>query len=184
MSATGYALKTDDGHTTALGPAAVVSTRGYWCEVIAEGPVYGSDEPVRVVLGTFPTPFVGRALRWLRWQALRIADGLDPEPDTTPSLRGALRRVEVGLGDVPTALRNWANTDSSRQVAYHRLREGEPFLLVTDDPTGRYVLAARPVDVPARPDVLPAECRQPTSSRSDHLKHRKHRRKAGRLLLR
>lgn len=160
--------------------------RGYWCEVIAEGPVYGSDEPVRMVLGTFQTPFVGRALRWLRRQALRIADGLDPEPDATPSLCGALRRVEsaieFGLGDVPTALRNWANTDSSRQVAYYRLRGGEPFLLVTDDPMGRYVLAAWPVNIPARPDALPVECRQPTSSRSDHLKHRKHRRKAGRLL--
>ncbi|MCC3767577.1 hypothetical protein [Streptomyces sp. UNOC14_S4] len=166
--------------------AAADSTWGYWCQVIAEGSVYGKGEWERSVLGNFQTPFVGRALRWLRRQALRIADGLDPEPEATPSLCGGLRRVELAteFGDVPTALRTWANAEWTRQIAYDRLRDGEQFLLVTEDLTGRYVLAAWPVTVPARPDAESAKHRQPTCSRSDHLTSGKHRRKVGRLLLR
>ncbi|RLU86238.1 hypothetical protein CTZ27_24990 [Streptomyces griseocarneus] len=168
--------------------SAADSMPGYWCEAIAEGPVYGRDEWGRSVLGIFPTPFVGRALRWLRGQALRIADGLDPDPQATPALRGALRSAESAtefrFGDAPTALRNWANAEWTRQAAYDQLRGGEQFHLVAEDATGRYVLAAWPVDVPARPDPLSAECRQPTNSRSRHLKHRKHRRKTGGLLTR
>ncbi|MCC2276163.1 hypothetical protein LKL35_12160 [Streptomyces sp. ET3-23] len=166
---------------------AADSMRGYWCEVIAEGPVYGKDEWVRVSLGTFQTPFVGRALRWLRRQALRVADGLDPAPDAASSLCASLRPVECAtiaqLGDVPTDLRNWADGDWSRQVAYDQLCGGEQFVLAAADHTGRYVLAAWPVDVPALPDALPVQDRQSQNSRSHHLKHRKHRGKTGWLLL-
>ncbi|MEU2874028.1 hypothetical protein ABZ769_33340 [Streptomyces olivoreticuli] len=160
--------------------------RGYRCEVIAEGPVYGKDQWALMVLGTFQTPFVSRALRWLRCQALRIADGLDPAPDATSPLCYSLRPVECAaqLGDAPTDLRNWANSDWSRQSAYDQLRDGEPFVLATADHTGRYSLAAWPVDVPVQADALPTRREQSTNSRSGHLKHRKHRRKAGSLLFR
>ncbi|MFC5720861.1 hypothetical protein ACFP1Z_11855 [Streptomyces gamaensis] len=143
---------------------AVNAARGYWCEVVYGGAGWG-----RIVLGTLPTPFLGRALRWLRRQAVRIADGLDPDPDTAPSPHGALHKVntEFQLGDAPAELRAWANDDRSRQAAYDQLRGGTPFALTATDHTGRYVLAAWPVDVPARLDALPA---QSTNSHSGHLK--------------
>ncbi|MCM2388710.1 hypothetical protein [Streptomyces albipurpureus] len=125
----------------------------YWAEVIAEGPIAGSGEVARVVLGAFATPHVGRALRWLCVQAVRIANGLDPDPEVPWS--GALICLEpVGgleLGDVSTQLRNWVADEDSRFAAYRQLRRGDPFTLTASDWAGRYALTVWPVIVPVSP---------------------------------
>ncbi|MGW4203019.1 hypothetical protein [Streptomyces sp. NPDC004726] len=58
--------------------------RSYRAEVPAEGVVSGSGQRVRVVLDAFASPYPRRALRWMRGQALRLANGLDPDPATGP----------------------------------------------------------------------------------------------------
>ncbi|MCM2393943.1 hypothetical protein [Streptomyces albipurpureus] len=123
----------------------------YWAEVIAEGPVPGSSELARVALGAFATPYVRRALRWLSVQAVRIANGLDPDPEVPWS--GALICLEpvagLELNDVSTQLRDWVMNEEFRHIAYRRLKGGSPFTLTASDWTGRYVLTVWPVRVPA-----------------------------------
>ncbi|WP_445402463.1 hypothetical protein ACSMX9_12850 [Streptomyces sp. LE64] len=135
--------------------------RLHLARVFAEGQVAGTGLPARFVLGTFASPSPRRVLRWLRRQALRIADGLDPDPSAFPSASpAALRRDPAGrrFGDVPTALRAWARDDGPWSAAHHRLAAGEPFHLVEVDHTGRYALTAWSVDVPT--PVVPS--RQPS----------------------
>ncbi|MEU3603768.1 hypothetical protein ABZ714_34435, partial [Streptomyces sp. NPDC006798] len=75
----------------------------YRVEFTAEGPVYGSLHTARVTLGTFETPYPGRALRWTCIRARRIADRLDPAPHT-PWATGTLRRLPEyadDTGDAP-----------------------------------------------------------------------------------
>lgn len=159
------------------------STRGYLAQVIAEGPVYGTDANARSVLGALATPYLGRVIRWVRQQAVRVADGLDPDPQTPWC--GALRGVECAtinaLGDAPTVLRQWARSDEARQAAYEALRAGVPFSLATADHTGRYVLAVWPVDVPVTAVTGPSGAAPPTNTRPDRNSHRKPHRKMGRL---
>ncbi|MFE3510586.1 hypothetical protein [Streptomyces sp. NPDC059129] len=69
------AVGTRAERTPGLGPCV------YWAEAIAEFDRRGATEPRRLVLGTFATPYAARALRWLCVQAVRIANGLDPDPD-------------------------------------------------------------------------------------------------------
>ncbi|GAB3972960.1 hypothetical protein GCM10028832_29740 [Streptomyces sparsus] len=56
-------------------------TAGYWCEVRAEGEVHGTGETVPYVLGTLKMISLKLALRWLRIEAERLADRLDPDPE-------------------------------------------------------------------------------------------------------
>lgn len=121
--------------------------RAYWAEVFAEGPANG--ETVRVLLGTFQTPYRGRVLRWLRGQARRIADGLDPDP-RAPWIDGReLVPVCREVHDVPEELRHWCDDDGARQAAYDDLGNGDPFTLTASDDTARYFLAVIPVNVPS-----------------------------------
>ncbi|MFE0425215.1 hypothetical protein [Streptomyces sp. NPDC058953] len=119
-------------------------------EITAEGPVYGTLDTARVTLGTFETPYPGRALRWTSVQARRIADRLDPDPDT-PWATGALRRLPEyadDTGDAPTELRRWAAPELIG-AAYHRLRDGHPVTLAASDHTGRYAVTITPLPDPA-----------------------------------
>ncbi|MER7043860.1 hypothetical protein ABT391_02955 [Streptomyces jumonjinensis] len=144
------------------GPAVTGDPRQehtYFAAVSGEGPVYGTGEIAGTILGTFSTPYLGRALRWTRTQAVRIADRLDPPPGVP--WRRALCPVPPALtaehGDAPTALRNWAGDDAIRQTAYRRLRDGQPVISTFEDHTGRYTLIVWPVPVPVRPaNPLPA----------------------------
>ncbi|MGW4031040.1 hypothetical protein ACWEFL_17265 [Streptomyces sp. NPDC004838] len=122
------------------------STPAYRAQVTAEGLVSGSGRRVRVVLGVFSSPYPGRVLRWLRGQALRLADGLDPDPEAGPVHSGALVPVPYSLtfllGDGPALLRQWADSSSELRKALGQLAGGEPFLLVVSDHSGVYVLTA------------------------------------------
>ncbi|MFI6641819.1 hypothetical protein [Streptomyces sp. NPDC050504] len=127
--------------------------REYRAEAVAVGPVGGGT--VRVVLGTFRTPYPGRAVRWLSAQALRVADGLDPDPGVgwlAPEQRGALvTSPELDrLPSAPAALRAWCADEAGRRTAYERLREGRPVVVEAVDHTGAYVLWAVPVEAPIR----------------------------------
>ncbi|MEV3871445.1 hypothetical protein [Streptomyces sp. NPDC049906] len=127
----------------------------YRALVLAEGPVAGTGGRGRVVLGTFSSPHPGRVLRWLRRQAVRVANGLDPDPVTAPHLVVRALRPDPAPcagypDDVPTALRDWAHRDGCRNEARRQLTSGEPFLLVSGDHTGWYALTAWPVADPGR----------------------------------
>lgn len=58
--------------------SAGIPVRAYWCEVLAEGEVYGTRESVPYILGTFQTISPKLALRWLQSEAERIADRPGP----------------------------------------------------------------------------------------------------------
>jgi hypothetical protein len=113
----------------------------YLCHVIAEGPVYGSGEIVPFVLDTFRTRSQGLALTWLRKQALRIADGLDPDPDHAP---WATRSAGIPVPDAPTELRVWATGPAEEHAARSRLDQGGPVSVVVPDGPDRYTLAICP----------------------------------------
>jgi hypothetical protein len=126
------------------GPAG----RLYRAEVYGEGPVAGTKHRAGMTLGRFTSPSPGRVLRWLRTQALRIADGLDPDPATTPhptALRLTPPPCPARPGDVPTEFRTWAERDGHRLAARHLLAAGLPFLLIGADHTGCYALTAWPL---------------------------------------
>ncbi|MFB6819586.1 hypothetical protein ACFCV8_34155 [Streptomyces sp. NPDC056347] len=104
-----------------------VAPDSYWCEALAEGLVYGSDEPERHVLGTFRTVSSILALRWLGGQALWIVDrlGLDP-----------------GLGHLAD-LRAWYEDRRSQRAAHALLKSGSPLLVVVPDADCTYTLSVR-----------------------------------------
>ncbi|WP_073718349.1 hypothetical protein [Streptomyces sp. TSRI0281] len=103
-----------------------------------------------VLLGRVTVPNRRLALRWLRRQALRLADGhghLQP-PDTTPwaRARNDVRPVTFHSSDAPESLRAWAADDQRQTDALHHLETGTGTLLtVTDPAVGLHVtLTGRP----------------------------------------
>ncbi|MFE7131196.1 hypothetical protein ACFVIM_10085 [Streptomyces sp. NPDC057638] len=113
----------------------------YLCHVIAEGPVYGSGEIVPFVLGTLRTRSQDTALTWLRMQALRLADGLDPDPDRAP---WATRCERTPVPDAPTEIRVWATDPAEDRAARTRLDQGVAVSVVIPDGPDRYTLAISP----------------------------------------
>ncbi|MFE4451080.1 hypothetical protein [Streptomyces sp. NPDC056796] len=97
---------------TAMGTpersSAGMPTRAYWCEVLAEGEVYGTRETVPYVLGTFQTISPKLALRWLQGEAERIADRLDPDPEGSAWVKPWMRVDTVPKPDSPTEFRFWS----------------------------------------------------------------------------
>ncbi len=139
------------------------TARSYRAEVVAEGPVNGTT--VAVSLGRLTAPNRRLALRWLREQARRVADGLDPDPGVRWAPAGTLGRVPEGLSDAPTELRRWCEDEERQRAASDRLAEGLPFHLTVSDHTGSYALRAWPVGVVAPViDVSP-----PPRARRTHL---------------
>lgn len=152
------------------------SIRAYWCEVVAEGEVYGTSRSTAFVLGTFSTISPKLALRWLHGEADRIADGLDPDPERSAWVEPWMC-VNPGVPDCPTKLRAWIGDRGERQAARDQLAEGAPLSVVISDSGCRFTLMAWPVDVP-QPEpglTLPAEG-QPTYARPGRTSHRKARR--------
>ncbi|MEV7868459.1 hypothetical protein AB0P17_20705 [Streptomyces sp. NPDC088124] len=142
------------------------TTRFYNVTVVCEGPVNGTW--VRVVLAARQAVSPDSALSFLRQQARRIADGLDPAPGAGWVPPAILVPVPAPEPDVPTALRSWCHAPQARKAARDRLLAGAEFALGADDFTGRYTLRALPVPVPAY--VLPRHAPRPARRR-----HRKPR---------
>lgn len=150
----------------------------YTATVIGEGPVNG--ETVRMVLGYRRMISSELALSWLRGQAHRIADGLDPDP-RAPWLSGrVLHQAPPGLPDVPNELRRWCSDDNAQRAARDQLRLGSPLTVNTADHTGLYSLTVWPVPEPA---PSPSHSPTPPEFRPGRRRpcHRKPRRKRGRL---
>ncbi|PBC82989.1 hypothetical protein SAMN05428954_4344 [Streptomyces sp. 2112.3] len=156
------------------------STRAYWCEVIAEGPANGMWVPI--TLGTCQTISPKLALRWLRGQARRIADGLDPSPGSSWIKGRVLVCISSQLADASVELRRWCADAESQRTAQQQIRDGSPLTFTTADHTGRYSLTVWPVDIPA--PSLSSDCGQPASTRREHARHRKTWRKSGWLISR
>ncbi len=117
----------------------------YRALVFAEGPVVGTGRRGRAVLGSFASPYPGRVLRWLRGQALRIADGLDPDPSAWMNPTVLFPDPDAHPGDVPATLRDWALRDGVRNEARRLLLAGEPFAFLSSDHSGAYALTAWPL---------------------------------------
>ncbi|MGW3951183.1 hypothetical protein ACWEKM_09620 [Streptomyces sp. NPDC004752] len=163
--------------------SAGIAGRAYWCEVLAEGEVYGTREVVPYVLGTFQTISPKLALRWLRGQAERIADRLDPDPARSPWFVPT-ECAAVPVPDAPTELRVWATDPQEERAARDQLREGAPLSVVIPDSGCRYTLTVWPVTLPPSKSgtTLPAVDGQPTYTRPGRTSHRKARRTSGWLI--
>ncbi|MGA6171091.1 hypothetical protein ACPEIF_12695 [Streptomyces sp. NPDC012600] len=118
---------------------------GYWAEVRAEGPVYGTNVTTQYVLGAFQTISPVLALRWLRGEALRIADRLDPDPQCSAWARPWVRLDAVPTPDCPAELRVWATDPEEYQAVRTRLRAGEPYSTVVPDADCLYGLHVMPL---------------------------------------
>lgn len=116
--------------------------------------VYGGDGARSLWLGGTVAPTRCLALRWLRGQAVRIADGLDPGPDRAWAPPGTLWTTPHAA-DAPTQLRYWAADMGLQETAFRYLADGMPYGFLARDASGWYRLYARPVHVPSAP--TPAE---------------------------
>ncbi|MCX4969853.1 hypothetical protein OHA98_34890 [Streptomyces sp. NBC_00654] len=122
---------------------------------VAEVTMTTGTTPRPVPLGRITAPNRRLALRWLRTQALRLADGhghLIP-PDATPWARTGnhVRQVAFHSTDAPESLRAWATDDQHQAHALHHLetRPHTPLLTVTDPATGLHLhLTGRPARPP------------------------------------
>ncbi|MFC9478439.1 hypothetical protein [Streptomyces griseus] len=102
-------------------------------------------------LGGVALPNRRLVLRWLRRQALRLADGHGWYlPPAAPWLGARdVRPVAFHGSDAPEALRAWAGDRGSQDHAMSALESGRPALLTVVDPfVGlRVTLGAWPVDL-------------------------------------
>ncbi|MFJ7325816.1 hypothetical protein ACIQVN_06120 [Streptomyces cyaneofuscatus] len=99
-----------------------------------------------VLLGGTVTPTRRLALRWLRRQARRFADALDPDPYAPWIPARALHPVSGGdPHDAPAELRAWASSFREQDYALLRLADGLPYEFVARDALTWYGLVVRPV---------------------------------------
>ncbi|MFE2291053.1 hypothetical protein [Streptomyces sp. NPDC059452] len=132
--------------------------RGCW--YVAESSAGDAARSVR--LGGVVAPTRRLALRWLRRQARRFADALDPDPYTSwiparalhpvadgahaPVADGAHHPVARGaFHDAPAELRAWADSFREHDYALLRLADGLPYEFVARDALAWYGLVVRPL---------------------------------------
>ncbi|ESP98265.1 Hypothetical protein B591_16789 [Streptomyces sp. GBA 94-10 4N24] len=118
-------------------------------EYLAE--TYGGDARSSVFLGGIITPTRRLALRWLRGQARRIADALDPYPYVRWAPPGTIRRVPAADRDAPGALRGWQASTGCQDAALRALAADEPFAFLTHDATCWYRLTVHSLPGPVTP---------------------------------
>ncbi|MFJ8842605.1 hypothetical protein ACIRFF_06835 [Streptomyces cyaneofuscatus] len=103
------------------------------------------DAARSVRLGGVTAPTRRLALRWLRRQARRFADALDPDPYASWVPAGALHPVTRAPRDAPAELRAWAGSLREHDYALLRLADGLPYEFVARDALAWYGLVVRPV---------------------------------------
>lgn len=118
---------------------------------------------VRFFLGGTLAPTRHLALRWLRGQAHRLADGLDPDPRTAKVSAGALRPVPAYAGDAPAELRRWATGLAEQGRAVEQLGASPTYLFVAREEAAWYLLTARPL-LTSPPAPTPAAAPSPPSA--------------------
>ncbi|MGW9419912.1 hypothetical protein ACWGSU_00695 [Streptomyces koyangensis] len=123
-------------------------------EYLAE--VHGGAAASSVFLGGVVAPTRRLALRWLRRQAHRLADVLDPDPRTSRLPPHALRPTPRAAEHAPSQLRFWAADLDYAEEAVGRLATGYPYRFTAREGPAWYQLTARPLLIPAssvRPHV-------------------------------
>ncbi len=121
---------------------------GYRAELRADGPVYGTGESAQYVLSTYQTFSPVLALRWLRGEALRIADRLDPDPKRSGWVQPSMRADVVPVPDCPAELRVWAD-EFNEPAAREHIKSGHPLFETFPDVDCVYSLSVWPVLFPA-----------------------------------
>ncbi|WSU10317.1 hypothetical protein OG245_22420 [Streptomyces sp. NBC_01116] len=122
---------------------------------------HGGDAARSVRLGGILAPTRRLALRWLRRQARRFADALDPDPYAPWVPAHALYPVPAGgRRDAPAELRSWADSFREHDYALGRLADGLPYEFVARDAASWYGLVMRPLAVAARTPAPPTPLRQ------------------------
>ncbi|MEU2572759.1 hypothetical protein ACIP3B_00415 [Streptomyces anulatus] len=112
---------------------------------------HGGDAARSVRLGGVLVPTRRLALRWLRRQARRFADALDPDPYAPWVPARALHPVPVGgRRDAPAELRFWVTSFREHDYALGRLADGLPYEFVARDATSWYGLVMRPLAAAGR----------------------------------
>ncbi|MFD5200906.1 hypothetical protein ACFWM7_12310 [Streptomyces sp. NPDC058375] len=113
---------------------------------------HGGDATRSVRLGGVLVPTRRLALRWLRRQARRFADALDPDPYTPWVPSRALYPVgAAGLRDAPAELRFWVTSFREHDYALERLADGLPYEFVARDAASWYGLVMRPLAAACTP---------------------------------
>ncbi|MEW1696198.1 MULTISPECIES: hypothetical protein [unclassified Streptomyces] len=137
------------------GPWAVIPP-SYVAELYAVGPVAGTWLPTTYSLGRFESISPKLVLRWLRGEALRLADRLDPDPARMDRFPPGTYRVAPPGPHCADALRDWARSEDAALHARETLRVRSPLRLTFTDQDCAYVLSvwlstARTEDVRAPP---------------------------------
>ncbi|MFI5687383.1 hypothetical protein [Streptomyces sp. NPDC051636] len=118
---------------------------GYWCEVLAEGFVCGTGESARYVLATYQTISPVLALRWLRSEALRIADRIDLDPLSSGWVHPSMLVASMPLPECPAELRAWTIDQTEEREARQHLKGGHPMFAKFLDTDCTYTLSVWPV---------------------------------------
>lgn len=119
----------------------------YRCEVLAAGLVYGKGFEMPYVLAAFQTISPVLALRWLRGEALHIADRLDPDPTRSAWVQPTMRQDSTLAPDCPTELRFWCASREQQRAARERIKSGDPLFVVVPDMDCRFTFSVWPVRV-------------------------------------
>jgi hypothetical protein len=116
---------------------------GYWAEVHAEGPMYGTGDTMQHILGTAQSISPVLVLRWLRGEALRIADRLAPDPQRSAWVQPSMRAATVPVPDL------WATDPDEQRAAREHIKGGHPLFVKVPDADCTYTLSVWPVRLPA-----------------------------------
>ncbi len=122
---------------------SVAAPTRYVCQVVAAGVVY-DKAPVSYKLSKVNTISPRLALRWLRGEALHIANGLDPDPAIADWNLGARTCEAEPALDAPTVLRRWAGDPVTQASALRDLKDGRPLFVVARDVDCCYTLSVCP----------------------------------------
>ncbi len=124
----------------------------FWCEItVSAGPL---DYPLRGYLA--PSPRL--AVRWMREQASRVADLVDPSPlaswlhseeepnvDPVAGTRPLLHPVSCDVPDGPQLLRRWHADWRSQEEVMEQLADGGLVRFAADVGAAVVVFSARPL---------------------------------------
>ncbi|MFJ6100900.1 hypothetical protein ACIQHY_07835 [Streptomyces sp. NPDC092359] len=133
----------------------------YVAEVYAEWPVKETHATAATRLAAFECISAKFALRWLRGEARRLADRIDPAPKQVSwGPPRAFRPITPTGPDCAPMLRSWADSERAAADALEVLGTRHPFRAAFPDTGATYVLSiwfstARSEDI-REPPVAPA----------------------------